>query len=118
MASLHWAAFVCLQVLVGLLDLSPSPLLTCRVPLVLPFPTPLPATCLQLRLRRGGEEPAAGPGPAPSSLPGLPSCPADAGRPLATLTLVLHRVDLDEQPPGGFWVLLKCGPHWARTRVR
>eukprot|EP00879_Flechtneria_rotunda_P020653 GHRR01021732.1.p1 GENE.GHRR01021732.1~~GHRR01021732.1.p1 ORF type:complete len:479 (+),score=167.79 GHRR01021732.1:339-1775(+) len=38
--------------------------------------------------------------------------------PLATLQLVLHRVELTPQPSKGWWVVLKVGPHWARSSVR
>jgi len=38
--------------------------------------------------------------------------------PLAMLQLVLHRVELFPDPPRGWWVLLKVGPHWAKSAVR
>lgn len=55
-----------------------------------------------------------------SPIPGLPERPERGclSGPLATLQLVIHRVELMSQPARGWWLLLKVGPHWAKSTVR
>ncbi|WIA19754.1 hypothetical protein OEZ85_005670 [Tetradesmus obliquus] len=55
-----------------------------------------------------------------SPIPGLPVQPERGclAGPLATLQLVVHRVELTPEPPKGWWLLLKIGPHWAKSAVR
>eukprot|EP00877_Chromochloris_zofingiensis_P014363 jgi/Chrzof1/9180/Cz03g38270.t1 len=80
------------------------------------------SACLQLHLRRRGRASAAvNPSRSPIvSLP--PSSSLSSGGalegPLATLRLVLHQVELVPAPPKGYWVVIKCGPHWAKTNIR
>ncbi|WIA40031.1 hypothetical protein OEZ86_013454 [Tetradesmus obliquus] len=55
-----------------------------------------------------------------SPIPGLPVQPERGclAGPLATLQLLVHRVELTPEPPKGWWLLLKIGPHWAKSVVR
>ncbi|KAF8062936.1 RASA4 [Scenedesmus sp. PABB004] len=65
---------------------------------------------------------AAGPalGERASPIAGLPVTPGRGmlSGPLATLQLVLHRVDVSPEPPRGWFVVLKLGQHWAKSTVR